>query len=83
MLLAVLVTAASVDDGAAAPSLFAWLEGQPMGKVERMFGDSKYHNLKLYEWVGEHARWGLEIIRRPEGKKGWAKLPIRWTVEIV
>src|SRR5689334_22133943 len=38
LLLAVLVTAASVDDAAAAPELFARLEGQPMGKVVRMYG---------------------------------------------
>jgi putative transposase len=81
LLLAVLVTAASVDDAEAASVLFARLDGQPMGKVSRMFADSKYHNFKLYEWVEEHAKWGLEIIRRPEGKKGWVKLPIRWTVE--
>jgi putative transposase len=41
LLLAVLVTAASVDDAAAAPALFARLEGQPMGKVVRMYADSK------------------------------------------
>lgn len=81
LLLAVLVTAASVDDGRAAETLFARLEDQPMGKVARMFADSKYHNMKLYEWVEEHARWNLVIIRRPEGEKGWVKLPIRWTVE--
>jgi transposase len=81
LLLGVLVTAASVDDAEAASVLFARLEGQPMGKVTRMFADSKYHNFKLYEWVSEHANWDLEIIRRPEGKKGWVKLPIRWTVE--
>src|SRR6516165_11370334 len=81
LLLAVLVTAADVDDAAAAPELFARLRGQPMGKVARMFADAKYHNFRLYEWVEANARWGLEIIRRPEGKKGWVKLPIRWTVE--
>src|SRR3954466_5391223 len=81
LLLAVLVPAASVDDAAAAPALFARLEGQPMGKVVRMYADSKYHNLKLYEWVEEHATWDLSIVRRPEGKRGWVKLPIRWTVE--
>jgi putative transposase len=81
LLLGVLVTAASVDDAAAAPGLFARLVGQPMGKVTRMFADSKYHNFTLYEWVGGNAKWGLEIIRRPEGKRGWVKLPIRWTVE--
>src|SRR3989449_3376427 len=62
LLLAVLVTAASVDDGRAAEQLFDRLEGQPMGKVTRMFADSKYHNLKLYEWVGAHAKWDLEIV---------------------
>jgi putative transposase len=81
LLLAVLVTAASVDDAAAASELFARLEGQPMGKVVRMYADSKYHNYALYEWVEVNARWELTIVRRPEGKKGWVKLPIRWTVE--
>jgi hypothetical protein len=47
LLLAVMVTAASVDDAAAAPALFARLDGQPMGKVVRMYADSKYHNFKL------------------------------------
>jgi putative transposase len=81
LLLVVLVTAANVDDAEAASELFARLEGQPMGKVTRMFADSKYHNFKLYEWVAEHAEWELNIIRRPEGKRGWVMLPIRWTVE--
>ena len=70
LLLAVLVTAASVDDGAAAVGLFARLEGQPMGKVTRMYADSKYHDFKLYEWVAEHVKRDLDIIRRPEGKRG-------------
>ena len=74
-------SAASVDDGVAAPQLFARLEGQPMGKVTRMFADSKYNNLKLYEWIDANAKWDLKIVSRPEGKKGWVKLPIRWTVE--
>ena len=81
LLLAVLVTAASVDDAKAAQDLFPRLEGQPVGKVARMFADSKYHNFALYEWVEENARWDLVIVRRPDGSKGWVKLPIRWTVE--
>ena len=81
LLLAVLVTAASADDGAAAPQLFARLEGQPVGRVRRVFADNKYHNFTLYEWVEKKARWDLVIVRRPDGEKGWVKLPIRWTVE--
>src|SRR5262245_43689049 len=81
LLLAVLVTAASVDDAAAAPAFFARLEGQPMSKVGRMYADNKYHNMKLYEWVEGNAAWDLEFVRRPEGERGWVKLPIRWTAE--
>src|SRR5919109_5256253 len=81
LLLAVLVTAASVDDAQAARELFPRLDGQPVGKVVRMYADSKYHNFRLYEWVDGNAKWDLEIIRRPEGQRGWVKLPIRWTVE--
>lgn len=81
LLLAVLVTAASVDDGKAAAELFGRLEGQPVGKVRRMFADSKYHNYALYEWVEDNAAWGLVIVRRPEGEQGWVDLPLRWTVE--
>jgi hypothetical protein len=42
-----------------------------------MYADSKYHTFKLYEWASEHTKWDLEIVRRPEGKRGWVKLPIR------
>jgi transposase len=81
LLLAVLVTAANVDDAKAAPELFARLDGQPMGKVTRMYADNKYHNLALYQWVEDNARWQLSIVRRPKGSEGWVRLPIRWTVE--
>lgn len=81
LLLAVLVTAANVDDAKAAAELFERLEDQPVGKVRRMFADSKYHNYALYEWVEDNASWELVIVRRPDGEQGWVKLPLRWTVE--
>jgi transposase len=81
LLLAVLVTAADVDDAKAAATLFGRLKGQPVSRVGRMFADSKYHNYDLYDWVHEHALWKVIVIRRPPDKEGWVKLPIRWTVE--
>lgn len=81
LLLAVLVTAADVDDAKAAAELFGRLAGQPLGKVRRMFADSKYHNYALYGWVADNADWDLVIVRRPDGTKGWVQLPLRWTVE--
>jgi putative transposase len=80
LLLAVLVTAASVDDAKAASELFGRLDGQPVSQVRRVFADGKYHNFALYEWVEGNAHWELSIVRRPEGVKGWVRLPIRWTV---
>src|SRR5205807_1562144 len=81
LLLAVLVTAADVDDATAAAELFGRLDGQPLSRVRRLYADSKYHNYALYELVGEEVHWKLEIVRRPEGARGWVRLPIRWTVE--
>ena len=81
LLLAVVVTAANVDDAAAAPAALGQLAGPPLGKLRRVYADSKYHNHALYGWVAENAAYELDIVRRPKGKKGWVRLPIRWTVE--
>jgi putative transposase len=81
LLLAVVVTAADVDDAAAAPEALGQLAGQPLGKVRRVYADTKYHNHALYGWVDDNASYALEVVRRPKGAKGWVRLPIRWTVE--
>jgi transposase len=81
LLLAVVVTAADCDDGAAAPKVLRQLEDQPVSKVRVLYGDNKYHNHGLYAWVDENAWYDLEIVRRPKEAEGWVRLPIRWTVE--
>jgi putative transposase len=81
LLLAVVVTAADVDDAAAAPEALQQRAGQPLGKGRRVYADNKYHNQALYGGVAENGWYELEIVRRPKGAEGWVKLPIRWTVE--
>jgi transposase len=82
LLLAVVVTAADVDDAAAAPQALGQLaEQEGLGKVRKVYTDSKYHNHALYGWVAESGWYELEVVRRPKGAEGWVKLPIRWTVE--
>lgn len=81
LLLAVVVTAADVDDAAAAPDALRQLRGQPLPKLRRVYADNKYHNHALYGWVEENGFYTLDIVRRPKGAQGWVKLPIRWTVE--
>ncbi|HXG08728.1 MAG TPA: IS5 family transposase [Gemmataceae bacterium] len=80
LLRAVLVTGADGDDAKAA-ALFARLEGQPRGRVVRLFADNKSHTYARYEGVEENAAGELVIVRRPEGAEGWVRLPIRGTVE--
>ncbi len=81
LLLAVVVTAASADDAAAAPGALAQLPREDFPRLRLLWADQKYHNHALYGWVDEHAWYDLAIVRRPPGATGWVKLPIRWTVE--
>jgi putative transposase len=68
LLLAVRVKAARVDDAHGAQQLFPRLEGQPMGRVTRMFADRKYHNFALYEWVDRNV--GREFGDAPAQPRG-------------
>ena len=83
LLLAVVITSAALDDAAAAPQVLSQLDQQRFPRLEIIWADSKYHNHKLNEWLTEHSpgTWHLEIVRRPEGVKGFILLPKRWVVE--
>lgn len=82
LLLAVVVTAASVDDAAAAPRVLAQLDAARCPRLEVLWADSKFHNHALNRWVEATApRWRIEVVRRPDGVKGFVPLPKRWVVE--
>ena len=82
LLIAVLITAASLDDGAAAPQLLAKVSPQEFPRLETIFGDSKYHNHQLAAWMNENRPdWRIEVKMRPEGTKGFTPLKKRWVVE--
>ena len=78
LLLAVSVTAANVDDAKAAPKLLQ----QIPDSVQDVYADSKYHNYKLYGYIGgSKAKYKLHIVSRPPGVTGWFTLPRRGVVE--
>jgi putative transposase len=81
MLLAVLVTSAAVDDATAAQELLAEVESEAFPRLQTIYGDHKYHNYALYEWLDNHVVYRLHIIRRPEDAQGFVRLPQRWVVE--
>ena len=82
LLLVVVVTAAHVDDGYAAQEVFAEMPGRNYPRLRVVWGDSKYHNYELKDWVSLHRRpYRVVPVHRPEGAVGWVKLPKRWVVE--
>lgn len=83
LLMAVVVTAASVDDAVAAKDVFQQLKPKQQPRLEVVWADNKYHNHQLHAWLGRQRsiEWRLEIVRRPKDAKGFVLLPKRWVVE--
>lgn len=82
LLLCVMVTSAAVDDGVAARQLLDRADPKALPRMEKIWGDGKYHNHDLYRWVAAHRPgWNVEVVSRPPGAKGFVKLPKRWVVE--
>lgn len=79
LLLAVIVTAASVSDPAGAKSLLQRLGGF-CKNLRKVWVDGAYRG-DLLTWVAQHFRFRLEPVLRPEGQKGFLVLPRRWVVE--
>jgi len=79
LVLAVVVTAASVSDAKGARLVFARLGGC-CKKLRRIWVDGTYRG-KLLEWVVEHCIFLLEPVLRTDEMKGFVLLPRRWVVE--
>jgi putative transposase len=82
LLMAVVVTAASADDGATAPRLLGQLDGRSFPRLETVWGDGKYRNHALDAWLSRtRARFRVAVVERPAGSEGFVKLPKRWVSE--
>ena len=82
LLLAIVVTTAALDDGAAAPQVVGRLDPKDYPRLKKLWGDNKYHNLNFRQWLAMHRPgWELEVKTRQPGVKGFAVLPKRWVVE--
>lgn len=82
LLLVVMVSAASADDGTFAPEVLGELTAEHRARLELIWADGKYHNHHLNGWlVQSKAGYRIEVVSRPPGSKGFVKLPRRWVVE--
>lgn len=81
LLVAVVVTSAALDDGAAAPEVFRQMDQAAYPRLRKIWADKKYRNHALHRWLEEHRpHWEVEIQSRPEGAKGFVPVPRGWVV---
>ena len=81
LLLAVTVTAANLDDGTHAPAVLEKLAPEKYPRLEVVFGDTKYTNQILTEWLElTGARYRVVVTTKPNDVTGF--YPIRITAPI-
>jgi len=80
LLLAIIVTPASVQDYDGAKMVFDHI-GRRFPRLETIYADSIYVCNGLVTWL--YCRWlrFLEIVKRPVGAKGFVVVAKRWIVE--
>jgi putative transposase len=82
LLLAVVVTAANLDDGTYASMVLGKLTAEKYPRLKKIFADNKYNNKRLQRWMREHkVCYEIEIGMKPEGEKAFKPVKIRWVVE--
>jgi putative transposase len=83
LLVVVFVSRAALDDAVAAPHVLKPLALATYPRLAVIGADSTYHTHALTEWIATEApgHWRLEVVRRPEGSKGFVLWPKRWVVE--
>ena len=86
LLLAVVVTAASVTDAKAAREVFQRATAEGLPRLAKVLGDHVYGNEGLPEWTADNTTFRLEItVKDPTpqepGKKKFQVIKGRWVVE--
>jgi putative transposase len=82
LLLAVVVTAANLDDGTYAALVLSKVNTKHYPRLKTIFADNKYHNKTLQRWMAENAvPYRIEIGRKAAGEAGFQPVKIRWVVE--
>lgn len=80
LLLAVNVHPANVQDVHGAVPLLESLRSR-FPKLQHVFADRVYRGAQLTNAIAHCGPWTIEIVKRPDGVKGFQLLPRRWVVE--
>jgi putative transposase len=80
LVLAVLVTAANVDDRVGAKQLFTTMQSKSWKRMKLVWADGNYTG-ELIAWLKATLGWMLEIVHKLADQVGFEVLPKRWIVE--
>jgi putative transposase len=82
LLLVVVVSIASADDGTFAPNVLSRLTAEHRSRLRNIWADGKYRNHHLRGWLKKtEAGYVVEVVGRPKGSVGFVEQPQRYVVE--
>ena len=82
LLLVVVVSVASADDGTFAPEVLGRMTAEHQSRLKSIWADGKYRNHHLANWLVEtKAGYVVEVVGRPMGSRGFVEQPQRYVVE--
>ena len=80
LLLAIVVTAANLNEGTMAPVVLGKLSARTTSRLDTVYADTKYHCSAVWEWEKRpEVKYHVSVVKR-EGKE-FKVLPSRWVVE--
>jgi putative transposase len=82
LLIVVVVSVASADDGTFAPEVLGRLTAEHRTRLRNIWADGKYRNHHLDSWlITTEAGYVVEVVGRPAGAVGYVEQPRRYVVE--
>jgi putative transposase len=82
LLIVIVVSVASADDGTFAPQLLGRLTAEHQSRLKSIWADGKYRNHHLANWLVEtKAGYVVDVVGRPMGSSGFVEQPQRYVVE--
>lgn len=81
LLIAVVVTAASVSDAAGAVGLLRQVSRFDQPRLAMIYVDGAYHRQVLYDHVSSTKWYEIQVVSRPEDAAGFVPIRKRWVVE--
>lgn len=81
LVLAVVVHTANTQDRKGARWVLAKAIAKGFDRMTLILADGGYHSQPLLDWIAAQVQWVFELVKRPEGQKGFVVQAQRWVVE--